>query len=165
MRFKFSFWWLLCLLWAAKIFWLSTDTFSTEATRPLLAQLLELLHIHLAPATFRVLHTIVRKSAHLAEYGVFAFILYRAFLNRERLIWQSQAAVRCLAVIAVYSLSDEFHQLFSRDRGPSLADCAIDLAGAVLALLVVRNYARIRPDRVNSRPGPPDTTLHVLEDA
>jgi VanZ family protein len=160
------FWWLLCLLWAAKIFWLSTDTFSGNLTRPLLASLLESLHIHLEPAAFRVLHTIVRKSAHLVEFSVFTFFLYRALSNGERLVWRPRIARWSLLIAAAGALADEFHQIFSRNRGPSFIDSTIDVAGAAMAILVIRLVAHYRSNcHLTSPAGTPDSPLQILEDA
>jgi VanZ family protein len=163
---RFSFWWLLWLIWVAKIFWLSTDSFSSEVTSPFLATLLEYLHIHLEPAAFRVLHTIVRKSAHLFEFAVFTFLLYRALSNGGGLVWRPRIAGWCLLIAVVGSFADEFHQLFSRTRGPSFTDCTIDIAGAVMAVLVIRsitNYRSTQQARLASKPE--RTTLQIVEDA
>jgi VanZ family protein len=162
---RFSFWWLLCLLWAVEIFWLSTDTFSGNLTSPLLASLLESLHIHMEPAAFRVLHTIVRKSAHFVEFAVFTFLLYRSLSNGGRLVWRPRIARWCLLIAAAGALADEFHQIFSRDRGPSFTDCTIDVAGAVMAVLVIRLVAHYRSTYLTSPAGKPDSTLQILEDA
>ena len=124
---RISAWWFLALAWAVNMFWMSTESFGVEQTRPLLARLLDLLHIHLSAAAFGVLHTATRKLAHGVEYAVLALFLYRCFQSRAR----------CLLVCAAYSLTDELHQVFVRGRGPSLFDCAIDMAGAAIGLLVV----------------------------
>ena len=134
---RISIWWLLCLLWAAKMFWMSTGDFSGDLTRPLLARLLDLMRIDLSAAAFGVLHTLLRKSAHLFEYAVFGFLLYRSLGDRDRLSWQPHIARWCILAGAAFSLSDEFHQAFVSSRGASLIDCALDTAGAALAMLVV----------------------------
>ncbi len=134
---RISVWWLLCLLWVAKMFWLSTGAFSGDLTRPLLAKLLDLLGLDLSAAAFGVLHTLLRKSAHVFEYAVFSFLLYRSLGDRDRLSWQPHIARWCILAGAAFSLGDEFHQLFVRGRGASLVDCSIDTAGAALAMLLV----------------------------
>jgi len=139
---RISVWWLLSFLWVAKMFWMSTGVFSGDLSRPLLARLLDLLRIDLSAAAFGVLHILLRKSAHLFEYAVFSFLLYRALGDRDRLSWQPHIARWCILAGAVYSLSDEFHQAFVRGRGASLVDCAIDTAGAALAMLVVYGVTR-----------------------
>jgi VanZ family protein len=121
---------------------MSTGVFSGDLTRPLLARLLDLLRLDLSAAAFSVLHTVLRKSAHLFEYAVFSFLLYRALGNGDRLSWQPHIARWCILVGAVFSLGDEFHQAFVRSRGASLVDCAIDTAGAALAMLVVYGASR-----------------------
>jgi VanZ family protein len=140
---RISVWWLLFFLWAAKMFWMSTGDFSGDLTRPLLARLLDLMRIDLSGAAFGVLHTVLRKSAHLFEYAVFGFLLYRSLGDQDRLSWQPHIARWCILAGAVYSLSDEFHQVFVGSRGASVFDCAIDTAGAALAMLVVYGVSRV----------------------
>jgi VanZ family protein len=124
------------------MFRMSTGDFSGDLSRPLLARLLDLMRVNLSAAAFGVLHTLLRKSAHLFEYAVFGFLLYRALGDRDRLSWQPHIARWCILAGAVYALSDEFHQAFVGSRGASLADCAIDTAGAALAMLVVYGVSR-----------------------
>lgn len=128
---------LLSLGWAAYIFWMSTDTFTSEMSRSLLARVLDLLHIHLAANVFSVIHTVTRKFAHISEYAVFSFLIYCSFSMQDRLSWQPQVARWAVAVAATYSLTDEFHQVFVRGRGPSLIDCGLDTMGAAMAMLMV----------------------------
>jgi VanZ family protein len=163
---RFSFWWLLCLLWVAKIFWLSSDAFSGEATSPFLATLLQYLHIHLEPAAFGVLHTFIRKSAHLFEFAVLTFLLYRSLYGRGRLMWSPRIARWCLLIAAAAALSDEFHQIFTSNRGPSFTDCTIDIAGAVMSVWVTRLVTKHRSSKQTPPAGTPETTtLQILEDA
>ncbi len=127
---KFSgstIWWFLALAWAINMFWLSTERFASNDTRPLLAQLLALVHIHLAPPVFTFIHTITRKLAHVGEYAILAILLYRC---------TGSARATLIACIA-FALTDEFHQSFVRSRGPSLIDCAIDTTGALLGNEIV----------------------------
>jgi hypothetical protein len=49
-----AIWWFLAIAWAIYIFWMSTEPFGSEHTKPLLARLLEYVHISLPPATSRV---------------------------------------------------------------------------------------------------------------
>jgi VanZ family protein len=125
-------WRLIALAWALNMFWMSTETFSGDRSRPLLASLLDLLHINLSAITFGFLHTLLRKLAHVSEYAILASLLYLSLLGR------GYAGRWCIVACSVFSLADELHQSFVPSRGPSLIDCAIDVTGAVIGLILVR---------------------------
>jgi VanZ family protein len=83
------------------------------------------------------LNTALRKTAHLLEYGIFAFLLYRSFDSARGGVPRRTIAVFCLLISGFYAGLDEIHQLFVPGRGPSLSDCLIDTLGAGLALWIV----------------------------
>jgi VanZ family protein len=130
----------MTLVWAAVIFSLSTPKFNPDFTRGFLAGALQLLHLQVSRRTFDLLHTLLRKSAHLTEYGIFALILYSHPGEEGRRLWRPRAALLCVLGAAAYSLTDEFHQIFSPGRHASLLDCGLDTIGAGLAMVVP--YAR-----------------------
>lgn len=103
----------------------------------MLARLLAAFHIYLSPAHFEVLHTVVRKGAHLTEYGILSLLLYASISSLKRFEWQPRVALLCILLAGFYSLTDEFHQTFVPDRGPSLKDCAVDVSGAIIAMVLV----------------------------
>ena len=132
-----GFWRLAALAWAVEIFWMSTETFRPSFSRNIEVGILGWLHISLSAGTFSILHAISRKLAHLIEYGVLSFFLYRSFGGNGRTLWQPRLAFWSIVAAAVYSLTDELHQLFVRGRGASIADCGIDTVGAAIAMLLV----------------------------
>jgi hypothetical protein len=136
-------WRLAALGWAAVIIWLSTERFGTRFSRTIEAGFLGMLHISFSMGTFLILHAISRKLAHLIEYGVFCFLLYRSFGNQNRICWKPQLALWSILAAAAYSLTDEFHQLFVPGRGASLIDCAIDTVGAATAMFLLYAYSRV----------------------
>jgi VanZ family protein len=71
--------------------------------------------------------TVLRKLAHLVEYGVLGALLYRA-LRRE------PAAV---ALGSLYALTDEIHQAFVSGRRGSPLDWLIDTVGVVAGVLLL----------------------------
>jgi VanZ family protein len=131
------------LLWAAKIFWLSTESFAGTATRPLLAKLLASLHVTLSADAFWVLHLVCRKLAHVAEYGILSFLIYRSLDGNEEEGWRPHIAIWSVLVASAYSLTDEFHQSFVRGRGASLLDCSLDVLGAILPMLLIYAHSRL----------------------
>lgn len=139
---RISVWRLAALGWAGVIVWLSTESFGTRFSSSMEAGFLGLLHISMSTDTFLMLHAISRKLAHLIEYGVFCFLLYRSLGNQGRICWRPQLASWSILAAAAYSLTDEFHQLFVPGRGASLVDCAIDTMGAAIAMSLIYAYSR-----------------------
>ena len=130
-------WWVITLAWAGQIFYLSTHTFSPEFSQGLLALALNFFHFKVSPGTFDILHTALRKLAHLTEYAILALLLFYGPLGGgSRGFWQPRRAAICIAVAAAYSLTDEFHQSFVPGRHASLGDCGLDTIGAMLAMLL-----------------------------
>ena len=71
---------------------------------------------------------VLRKCAHMLEYAVLAVLLYRA-LGRE---------LPALALASAYAVTDELHQTFVAGRHGTPVDWAIDTAGALLGIGVLR---------------------------
>ena len=72
---------------------------------------------------------VLRKCAHLTEYGILAVLLVRAI--------GSYAWAFALAV--AYAGTDEFHQTFVRGRHGSPVDVGIDAVGALIGLTLWRS--------------------------
>lgn len=142
--------WAITLGWAVLIFFLSTQTYAPDFTGPLLASTFHVLHIHVSRGTFRLLHAMLRKLAHLTEYGIFALLLYGLPSKKSSGHWQPRRAVYCILGAALYSLTDEFHQLFVPGRHASLLDCGIDTLGAAMAMLIPYAQERISSLKPNT---------------
>ncbi len=123
--------WAPAVAWAAVIFWMSTDSMSAAHTSAILLPIVRLVFPSITDQEFEVVHFAVRKLAHLTEYMVFALLLDRGFREGSS-IRPSRAPLAALVVAALYSLTDEAHQVVVASRGPSLRDCGIDVAGALL---------------------------------
>ena len=81
--------------------------------------------------------TILRKAAHMAEYGLLWFLWYRALELRSP--WPA------VAITLAYAVTDEFHQTFVEGRHGSPLDVLIDAAGVGIAVLLhARRPARAR---------------------
>jgi VanZ family protein len=128
--------WVVCLAWAALIFYLSTQAFGPDLSRALLAWTLDLLHLPVSGGIFHLLHLLLRGLAHLVEYAILALLLYGLPGEKNRGLWRPRRAMFCIMVATVYSLTDEFHQLFVPGRHGSLLDCGLDAIGAAMAMLV-----------------------------
>ena len=139
--------WAVTLAWAGLIFYLSTGAFGGSFTEALLRLILGLLRVTVSPATFDLLHLLMRKSAHLTEYGIFALLIYVSLLNEKELAWRPRKALIAVLIAGGYSLTDEFHQRFVPGREPSLKDCGIDTIGAIFAMTLAYLRCRLVPGR------------------
>ena len=139
-------WW-PALAWAAVIFILSTDAFSLEHTNRLIGPMLRWLFPSASPERIYLLHHLIRKAAHFAEYFLFFVFIYRG-IRRSRAGWHWSWALGAWLIAAVYSGLDEFHQVFVPSRGPSAWDSLLDSTGALVALLTLfilyRRFQRTR---------------------
>jgi len=78
---------------------------------------------------------IVKKTAHIIEYGVFTILLYRGFTNSG--VSRKKAAAISIILAVLYGLTDELHQSFTPGREPRLRDVGFDTIGALLAIHIV----------------------------
>ena len=85
---------------------------------------------------------ILRKIAHVVEYFILAFFLYRA-IGRTFKFQGLHLSLSLIAVVFLYAVSDEFHQLFVTGRHGTFRDVLIDQAGVLLFLAVIHLVLRI----------------------
>jgi VanZ family protein len=135
-------WW-PALVWAAFIFTMSTDTFSSEHTATLFEPLLRWLHPSFTKHQLHVIHFYIRKSAHFTEYFVFCLLLYRG-VRGMRQGWRWTWGLAALSIAAGYSALDEIHQAFVASRGASAYDSLLDSAGAFFATAALWLWFRSR---------------------
>ena len=70
---------------------------------------------------------LLRKIAHMVEFGILAWLFFRA-LNQEKISF-SKKLIFSFIFALFYAFSDEIHQLFVRGRHCSLIDVGIDTIG------------------------------------
>ncbi len=128
--------WLPAILWAAVIFYFSTDGFSSSATSRYIGPLINWIMPNLRLEYEQFVNFIIRKLAHLTEYFIFALFLYRGFGTGQedtegnlRTVWLT------LAAIFVYACSDELHQSFVPSRTANFHDSLIDFFGGSCGIL------------------------------
>ncbi len=78
---------------------------------------------------------ILKKTAHILEYGVFATLLYRALKGSG--IERKKAAIYSIVLAVIYGISDEFHQIFTPGREPKVRDVVFDTIGASLSSYII----------------------------
>ncbi len=77
--------------------------------------------------------TVLRKLAHMAEFGLLFLLLVFAFASTSR-----RALAAAAAIAVLYAVSDELHQTTVDGRVGSPVDVLIDAAGVALAWLALR---------------------------
>jgi VanZ family protein len=81
--------------------------------------------------------TILRKAAHMAEYGLLWFLWYRAL--------EVESPLPAALITIAYAATDEFHQSFVEGRHGTPVDVLIDAAGIAIAIAIhSRRRARTR---------------------
>ncbi|HUV71570.1 MAG TPA: VanZ family protein, partial [Clostridia bacterium] len=92
---------------------------------------------------------ILRKLAHMFEYGVLYLLIYRVFkrtssLSKNKLLFIS------LFLTILYAVSDEYHQTFVPGRCGNLTDISIDSTGAVLGLIFSQKILFLLPKGIQN---------------
>jgi len=92
---------------------------------------------------------ILRKLAHMFEYGVLYLLIYRVFkrtssLSKNKLLFIS------LFLTILYAASDEYHQTFVPGRSGNLTDVSIDSVGAVLGLIFSQKILFLLPKGIQN---------------
>jgi VanZ family protein len=136
--------WLPPILWVAAIFFFSTDRFSGQNTGTILRSLVALLTGELTAEQFGWIHFLIRKAAHFTEYGILAWLLFRAFRFGARTGWSWSWILYPQLIIVIYALLDELHQAFTMTRGSSIYDSLIDICGGFTVLLWIWLTSRRR---------------------
>ena len=77
---------------------------------------------------------LIKKTAHLIEYGILAVLLYRAMRGTE--VDKTKAFFLSIIISGLYGLTDEFHQSFTPGREPKIRDVVIDTIGATIGSVI-----------------------------
>ncbi|HKR66777.1 MAG TPA: VanZ family protein [Thermoanaerobaculia bacterium] len=120
--------WLPVVLWAALILSASNDNFSTQQSggwiRAVLGRELPW-----------VVHVMLRKAAHMLEYGVLAFLAWRA--HRSFMV--------PLAIVFGVACTDEWMQSHTAARTGTPWDVVLDCCAAIIIVAACRRSAIISP--------------------
>ena len=124
------------IFWMCFIFWMSTDTFSSQNTLSVVETILHFLISKISSQQVNLIHAFIRKSAHVIEYFILGLLLFRAFRGGSIGLWKCRWSFFALIAVVLWAASDEFHQSFVPTRTASIVDVGIDTAGGVLAQFV-----------------------------
>ncbi|HEY3661514.1 MAG TPA: VanZ family protein [Candidatus Udaeobacter sp.] len=140
---SFLKYWLPLLIWLGVIFVNSSSAMSAEHTSRHIVPFLLWLKPGMSPQTTWIILVFARKCAHVVEYTVLALLLWRALRSVPLLRTKTLMAFGAAFLgSALFAASDEFHQTFVQSRTPSVRDVLLDVAGALLGLLIGASFAR-----------------------
>ncbi|MCX8092030.1 MAG: VanZ family protein [Verrucomicrobiae bacterium] len=145
--------WLPALLWAALIFTASGDAQSAARSSRIIGPLVRWLFPQLPAATVEDVVFVVRKAAHVAEYAVFAWLVWRVRrrpVRNDARPWRWGDALVAWGVVIVYAISDELHQAFVPPRQASPWDVLLDAAGGAVGLVLLWALHRWRARRAGA---------------
>jgi len=91
---------------------------------------------------------ILRKNAHGFEYLILTIILSITFNVFGKDVKKN--VINILFVALLYSVTDEFHQIFVRGRTSSVQDILIDFIGALIGILMVFVFNNIREKTIKN---------------
>jgi VanZ family protein len=135
--------------WATLTWILSTAAFSASSTSRFIIPVLHWLLPQASPETLGLLHGVIRKSAHFAEYFIFSLLVLRG-VRGGRAGWKLSWALAAVAIAAGYAALDELHQTFVPERTGSALDSLLDTCGAAAAQLVAWAFALWRSRRAST---------------
>ena len=144
---SFRRYWLPVILWMLLIFGLSTDAGSPRHTSRIIGPLLRWLIPNVSEETIHDLQVVIRKTAHVSEYAVLAWLVWRARrkpVRGDRRPWIWSDAAFALGFAVLFAASDEWHQTFVPTREGHVSDVFIDGAGAALGLFLRWRLGRLR---------------------
>jgi VanZ family protein len=145
--------WIPAICVAVLISTFSTHYFSGEETARLFIPLLRWLFPAASPHTLNLMHTGIRKLAHITEFGVFSTAVFHG-VRGERYGWRFQWALITLIIVVSYAGLDEWHQSFVPMREARVRDVLIDSTGALLAQMLVWIYAKLHKNSPPSGESP-----------
>jgi VanZ family protein len=135
--------WVPAALALAMIAGESTATMSADNTSHWLLPLWVHLFGPISASRWAEIHHLIRKMGHLAGYGMVSVCFFHGWRTSLRVaaggvrsMWRG-AALLAVASTLLVACGDEYHQSFLPSRTSSPVDVGIDLAGAILAQLLV----------------------------
>jgi len=144
--------WLPGIAVAVAISVFSTHYFSSQETARFFLPILHWLFPSAGFRTLNIMHTLIRKAAHVTEFGIFSIAVFHG-VRSDRPGWRFSWALLTLLIAVSYAGLDEWHQSFVPLREPRVRDVLIDGTGALLAQILVWIYAKLH----HNSPKPQET--------
>lgn len=147
----FAKYWLPVVLWSVVIYSASGDKKSVQHSSRIIEPIVRWLIPDVSDESVRTVVLLVRKTAHVTEYAIFALLLWRGFRStiwRKAVDWPWRCAGAAWGVAVGFAITDEWHQLFVPGRQGSGWDVLIDSLGAAAGLTMwwwIRRRRELRP--------------------
>jgi len=106
---KFLRYWLPVVAWLAAIFLPSRSVLHAGFTQQLVSSVLQFFIPDISLSTIALVHTIVRNGAHMAEYSVLSFLLWRALRADAVAVWRGRWAAGVFLLALGVAKLDAFH--------------------------------------------------------
>ncbi|MBQ1440993.1 MAG: VanZ family protein [Clostridia bacterium] len=132
----------ITFIWMVVIFIFSAQNGdeSSDTSGFLLGLLCDIFRIEPSPEDASMMSFLIRKAAHMTEFGVLALLWLGTLRSGLRkALWNYPAA---FALSSFYAATDEIHQLFVSDRAGQVTDWLIDSAGATVFLICAWIFSR-----------------------
>lgn len=113
----------------------TSNEISEGIIRRIIGKLFDITGKELTHDMLDTINYLSRKFLHFTEYIILAMLFYGLFKNlplsiQKRLVFSVLPAI-------LYSISDEYHQLFVPDRTGQISDVIIDSLGAITGALLM----------------------------
>jgi VanZ family protein len=124
----------IAIIWMCLIFMFShqTGTDSNENNK-LIIYIFNSLGIDLNSIFGDITNFIIRKIAHITEYLILYILIIRVLKLSDN---SKDKYIKALVYVFLYASSDEIHQIFIENRGPSFKDVLIDTCGGMVGMLI-----------------------------
>ena len=138
----------LAIVWMCVIFAFSAQTkeesgaVSESFTYHMVSSTRTFFHLDLSDARVKeiadTIEGLVRKAAHMTEYGLLSILLY-IWIGQWEMSFLRRSGT-AVGATAVYAATDEIHQLFVAGRSGRFSDVCIDSAGALAGAGTSANF-------------------------
>lgn len=93
---------------------------------------------------------ILRKGAHIFEFGYLGVLLYLAWKNTIRMS-AGRLFILVSGLALLYAVSDEFHQTFVENRDGNITDVLIDAVGIFLVTFYILKKGGLCDERTTQK--------------
>lgn len=131
-------------IWIGVVFFLSSSDASMAETSRFIGPLLRYLFPDISPETLQLVHKGVRKSAHITEYAVLAFLAARALSMSAGTALRRWRYVIPVGLVALIASLDEYNQSLDVRRTGTLEDTLLDIASGSVMLVFLWMIKRPR---------------------
>ncbi|HSQ79153.1 MAG TPA: VanZ family protein [Candidatus Bathyarchaeia archaeon] len=139
------------LLWMAFIFPVWNRALGSSSIYTTFAHIFRWALPHASRQALDVCYIVFRKTLHVVEYGLLAYLFYRAFRAGQSPLWSRRTGLQAAAAAVAYGLLDEYLQSFVPNRFGSPYDWLIDTIGIVAAIALIARISGRRPISPPSR--------------